>query len=122
MLVSNQKITRGRGLGLSWPWVMAAVADHAGRVLPAEPEPVQVLGIDETYRGGGGAGSRAPRRAGGSRSATGGTSGSLTSALVKGCSGRSSGTGSPNVVRNRAVLTSTKISASSSASTSSSSP
>lgn len=40
-----------RDLGLSWPVVMAAVADHAGRVLPAEPQPVEVLGIDETYRG-----------------------------------------------------------------------
>ncbi len=30
---------------------MAAVTDHAERVLPAEPEPVEVLGIDETYRG-----------------------------------------------------------------------
>jgi Transposase and inactivated derivatives len=40
-----------RDLGLSWPTVMAAVTDHAERVLSAEPEPVEVLGIDETYRG-----------------------------------------------------------------------
>lgn len=40
-----------RDLGLSWPTVMEAVAVHAERVLPAGPEPVEVLGIDETYRG-----------------------------------------------------------------------
>lgn len=40
-----------RDLGLSWPTVMGAVTGHAERVLPAEPEPVTVLGIDETYRG-----------------------------------------------------------------------
>jgi transposase len=40
-----------RDLGVSWPVVMAAVADHAERALPGEPEPVTVLGIDETYRG-----------------------------------------------------------------------
>lgn len=36
---------------LSWPVVMAAVTAHATDVLPAEPGPVEVLGIDETRRG-----------------------------------------------------------------------
>jgi hypothetical protein len=37
--------------GLSWPVVHAAFLDHATAVLPAEPEPVVALGIDETRRG-----------------------------------------------------------------------
>ncbi|HEY0699686.1 MAG TPA: hypothetical protein VGD43_17950 [Micromonospora sp.] len=40
-----------RDHGISWPVVAAAFAAHAGRVLPAEPEPVTVLGIDEVRRG-----------------------------------------------------------------------
>ena len=36
---------------LSWPVVAAAFTAHASVVLPGEPEPVQVLGIDETRRG-----------------------------------------------------------------------
>ena len=44
-------VQAGRDLGLSWPTVMGAVTAHAQRVLPAEPDRVAVLGIDETYRG-----------------------------------------------------------------------
>jgi len=40
-----------RGLGLSWPVVHAAFTAHAAAVLPAEPKPVTVLGIDEVRRG-----------------------------------------------------------------------
>lgn len=36
---------------VSWPVVAAAFTDHAGRVLPAQPQPVRVLGIDEIRRG-----------------------------------------------------------------------
>ena len=41
----------GRDLGLSWPVVSAAFVDRATAMLPAEPEPVAALGIDETRRG-----------------------------------------------------------------------
>jgi transposase len=41
----------GRDLRLSWPTVMKAVATHAVAVLPEQPKPVQVLGMDETRRG-----------------------------------------------------------------------
>jgi hypothetical protein len=40
-----------RDHGLSWPTVMDAVSAHARAVLPEQPDPVQVLGIDETRRG-----------------------------------------------------------------------
>jgi transposase len=40
-----------RELSLSWPVVHAAFVAHATTMLPAEPEPVVVLGIDETCRG-----------------------------------------------------------------------
>jgi hypothetical protein len=40
-----------REWGLSWPVVNAAFVDHAMAVLPEEPDPVAVLGIDETRRG-----------------------------------------------------------------------
>jgi transposase len=36
---------------VSWPVVAAAFTAHAQRVLPAEPDPVDVLGIDEVRRG-----------------------------------------------------------------------
>jgi transposase len=36
---------------VSWPVVAAAFTAHATAVLPTEPEPVTVLGIDETRRG-----------------------------------------------------------------------
>lgn len=36
---------------VSWPVVAAAFAEHAAVVLPAEPDPVAVLGIDEIRRG-----------------------------------------------------------------------
>jgi transposase len=41
----------GRDMGLSWPVVSAAFAECATAMLPAEPAPVRVLGIDETRRG-----------------------------------------------------------------------
>jgi transposase len=44
-------VQSARDHGLSWPVVAAAFAAHAAAVLPAEPEPVAVLGIDETRRG-----------------------------------------------------------------------
>lgn len=44
-------VQAGRDLGLSWPTVMAAFTAHAQAVLPAQPDPVAVLGIDEIRRG-----------------------------------------------------------------------
>ena len=44
-------VQAARDLGVSWPVVAAAFTAHAGTVLPAEPEPVTVLGIDEVRRG-----------------------------------------------------------------------
>jgi transposase len=44
-------VQSARDLGLSWPTVMKAVAIHAAAVLPEQPEPVRVLGMDETRRG-----------------------------------------------------------------------
>jgi transposase len=38
-------------LGISWPVVHEAFTAHAQAVLPAEPEPVTHLGLDETRRG-----------------------------------------------------------------------
>ncbi|MEV0382760.1 ISL3 family transposase [Nonomuraea sp. NPDC050643] len=40
-----------RDHGVSWPVVSAAFTEHARRVLPAQPAPVAVLGIDEVRRG-----------------------------------------------------------------------
>jgi hypothetical protein len=40
-----------RDHGASWPVVMAAFTVHAQRVLPARPDAVRVLGIDEIRRG-----------------------------------------------------------------------
>lgn len=49
---ANRTIVQtARDLGMSWPVVAAAFTAHAGKVLPAEPEPVTVLGIDEVRRG-----------------------------------------------------------------------
>ncbi|TMR89304.1 ISL3 family transposase [Nonomuraea basaltis] len=44
-------IQSARDHGLSWPIVSAAFTQHAHRVLPDQPEPVTVLGIDEVRRG-----------------------------------------------------------------------
>lgn len=44
-------VQSARDHGLSWPVVAAAFAAHAATVLPVEPDPVAVLGIDETRRG-----------------------------------------------------------------------
>ena len=50
--VGGRTITQaGRDQGLSWPIVSAAFAREATAMLPAEPEPVTALGIDETRRG-----------------------------------------------------------------------
>ena len=50
--VGGRTVTQaGRDLGLSWPVVSAAFVDRATAMLPAEPEPVAALGIDETRRG-----------------------------------------------------------------------
>lgn len=40
-----------REMGLSWPVVHASFVEHATAVLPEQPQPVAVLGIDETRRG-----------------------------------------------------------------------
>jgi transposase len=40
-----------RDHGLSWPVVAAAFVEYATARLPAQPEPVKTLGIDETRRG-----------------------------------------------------------------------
>lgn len=44
-------VQSARDHGVSWPVVAAAFTAHATAVLPAEPEPVAVLGIDEVRRG-----------------------------------------------------------------------
>jgi transposase len=44
-------VQSARDHGLSWPVVSAAFTEYAAAVLPEEPEPVAVLGIDEIRRG-----------------------------------------------------------------------
>jgi transposase len=44
-------VQSGRDHGLSWPVVWEAFACYAAEVLAAEPEPVEVLGVDEVRRG-----------------------------------------------------------------------
>ncbi|MEU8400743.1 transposase family protein [Nonomuraea sp. NPDC048892] len=44
-------IQSARDHGVSWPIVSAAFTEHARRVLPTQPGPVAVLGIDEVRRG-----------------------------------------------------------------------
>jgi hypothetical protein len=44
-------VQAARDHDVSWPVVAAAFTDHAERVLPAQPQPVAVLGIDEVRRG-----------------------------------------------------------------------
>src|SRR5437868_4816918 len=44
-------VQSGRDHGVSWPIVCASFLAHAARVLPVQPDPVRVLGIDEVYRG-----------------------------------------------------------------------
>lgn len=44
-------VQAARDHSLSWPVVAAAFTAHARQVLPAEPDPVTVLGIDEVRRG-----------------------------------------------------------------------
>ncbi|MBT2229417.1 ISL3 family transposase [Nonomuraea sp. NEAU-A123] len=44
-------IQSARDHQVSWPIVCAAFTEHARQVLPVQPEPVSVLGIDEIRRG-----------------------------------------------------------------------
>jgi transposase len=44
-------VQAARDHDLSWPVAAAAFTDHAQAVLPAQPQPVPVLGIDEIRRG-----------------------------------------------------------------------
>lgn len=44
-------VQAARDHDLSWPVVAAAFSDHAEQVLPTQPQPVRVLGIDEIRRG-----------------------------------------------------------------------
>jgi len=44
-------VQSARDHDLSWPVVAAAFTEHAEAVLPAQPDPVEVLGIDEIRRG-----------------------------------------------------------------------
>ncbi|WP_327749898.1 transposase [Streptomyces europaeiscabiei] len=44
-------VQAARDYALSWPVVAAAFTSHARAVLPAQPEPVQALGIDEIRQG-----------------------------------------------------------------------
>jgi hypothetical protein len=50
--VGRTIVQSARDHGVSWLVVSAAFTAHAGRVPPAEPQPVTVLGIDETRRSG----------------------------------------------------------------------
>jgi transposase len=44
-------VQAGRDHEVSWPVVAAAFTSHAEQVLPAQPDPTEVLGIDEVRRG-----------------------------------------------------------------------
>jgi transposase len=44
-------VQAARDHDVSWPVTAEAFTDHARTVLPAQPEPVQALGIDEIRRG-----------------------------------------------------------------------
>jgi hypothetical protein len=44
-------VQSARDHGLSWPVVSAAFVAYARQVMPAEPDPVSVLGLDEVRRG-----------------------------------------------------------------------
>ncbi len=44
-------VQAGRDHAVSWPVVAAAFTTHAAQVLPDEPDPTEVLGIDEVRRG-----------------------------------------------------------------------
>ena len=44
-------VQSARDHDVSWPVVAAAFTDHAAAVLPTQPQPVAVLGIDEIRRG-----------------------------------------------------------------------
>ncbi|GAB4052536.1 transposase family protein [Catellatospora paridis] len=44
-------VQSARDHDVSWPVVAAAFTTHAAAVLPDQPQPVQVLGIDEVRRG-----------------------------------------------------------------------
>jgi len=44
-------VQSARDHDVSWPIVSAAFTEHATTVLPAQPDPVEVLGIDEIRRG-----------------------------------------------------------------------
>jgi len=44
-------VQSARDHDVSWPVVAAAFAEHAKQVLPVQPDPVRVLGIDEVRRG-----------------------------------------------------------------------
>lgn len=44
-------VQAARDHDVSWPVVSAAFTAHAAQVLPAQPEPAEVLGIDEIRRG-----------------------------------------------------------------------
>jgi transposase len=51
VVVGQTVVQATREMGLSWPVVHAAFVERATAALPEEPEPVMVLGIDETRRG-----------------------------------------------------------------------
>jgi transposase len=44
-------VQSARDHDVSWPVVAAAFTAHASEVLPAQPDPIEVLGIDEIRRG-----------------------------------------------------------------------
>ncbi|QSB16867.1 ISL3 family transposase [Natronosporangium hydrolyticum] len=44
-------VQAGRDHDVSWPVASAAFTFHAQQVLPAQPDPVEVLGVDEVRRG-----------------------------------------------------------------------
>lgn len=44
-------VQAGRDHDVSWPVASAAFTGHAQQVLPAQPDPVEVLGVDEVRRG-----------------------------------------------------------------------
>lgn len=98
-------VQAGRDLGLSWPTVHREFTAYAGQVLPEQPHPTEVLGIDEVRRAAR-SGNRTQKPASGVWPRIAGMSALLMAPAGRVCSDRSKGvprpswwTGSPPTVR-----------------------